>query len=54
MRIGVDDTLGLIHRIETTAANVHDLNLADRPYVLAAFSNLLRAHKYLPVQGRSA
>ena len=25
MRIGVDDTLGLIHSIDTTAANVHDI-----------------------------
>ena len=25
MHIGVDDTLGLIHSIETTAANVHDI-----------------------------
>ncbi len=25
MHIGVDDTLGLIHSIDTTAANVHDL-----------------------------
>lgn|SRR5690554_6169040 len=30
MHIGVDDTLGLIHSIETTAANEHDLNVADR------------------------
>lgn len=30
VHIGVDDTLGLIHRIETTAANAHDLNVADR------------------------
>lgn len=30
MHIGVDDTLGLIHRTETTAANEHDLNVADR------------------------
>lgn len=25
MHIGVDDTLGLIHSIDTTAANVHDI-----------------------------
>lgn len=30
MHIGVDDALGLIHSIETTAANEHDLNVADR------------------------
>jgi len=30
MHIGVDDTLGLIHCIETTAANEHDLNVAAR------------------------
>ena len=30
MHIGVDDRDGLIHSIETTAANVHDLNAADQ------------------------
>ncbi len=30
MHICVDDTLGLIHRIETTAAHAHDLNVAAR------------------------
>lgn len=30
MHIGVDDRDGLIHSIETTAANVHDLNVADQ------------------------
>jgi transposase, IS5 family len=30
MHIGVDDTLGLIHSLETTPANVHDLNVVDR------------------------
>ena len=30
MHIGVDETLGLIHSIETTAANEHDLNVADK------------------------
>lgn len=30
MHIGVDDTLGLIHSIETTAANVHDLVPSDK------------------------
>ncbi len=29
MHIGVDDTLGLIHSIDTTAANVHDIVPAD-------------------------
>ncbi len=29
MHIGVDDTLGLIHSIDTTAANVHDIVCAD-------------------------
>ncbi|AFT71442.1 Transposase, IS4 family [Alloalcanivorax dieselolei B5] len=28
--IGVDDTVGLIHRLATSAANEHDLNMADR------------------------
>lgn len=28
--IGVDDTLGLIHGIDTTAANVHDIVLTDK------------------------
>lgn len=30
MHIGVDESLGLIHSIETTAANEHDLNVADK------------------------
>lgn len=30
MHIGVDDALGLIHSIDTTAANEHDLNVADK------------------------
>ena len=30
MHIGVDDRDGLIHSMETTAANVHDLNAADQ------------------------
>ena len=30
MHIGVDDRDGLIHSIETTSANVHDLNAADQ------------------------
>ena len=30
MHIGVDDTLGLIHSIDTTAANVHDVVPADK------------------------
>ena len=30
MHIGVDDRDGLIHSVETTAANVHDLNAADQ------------------------
>lgn len=30
MHIGVDDTFGVIHSLESTAANVHDLNVADR------------------------
>ncbi|EEH5461545.1 IS5 family transposase [Salmonella enterica] len=30
MHIGVDDALGLIHSIETTPANDHDLTVADR------------------------
>ena len=30
MHIGVDDKLGLIHSIETTAANVHDIVPADK------------------------
>ena len=30
MHIGVDDTLGLIHSIDTTAANVHDIVRADK------------------------
>ena len=30
MHIGVDDTLGLIHSIDTTAANVHDIVPADK------------------------
>lgn len=30
MHIGVDDRDGLIHSIETTAANVHDLNAASQ------------------------
>lgn len=30
MHIGVDDTLGLIHSLETTPANIHDLTVVDR------------------------
>lgn len=30
MHIGVDDALGLIHSIETTAANAHDITVADK------------------------
>src|SRR5690554_7570324 len=30
MHIGVDESLGLIHSIETTPANEHDLNVADK------------------------
>jgi IS5 family transposase len=30
MHAGVDDTLGLIHSIETTAANEHDITAADK------------------------
>lgn len=30
MHIGVDETLGLIHSIETTPANVHDLTPSDK------------------------
>lgn len=30
MHIGVDDTLGLIHSVESTPANEHDLNVADK------------------------
>jgi IS5 family transposase len=30
MHIGVDDTLGLIHSIDTTAANVHDIVPTDK------------------------
>ena len=30
MHIGVDDVLGLVHSIETTAANVHDLEAAPK------------------------
>ena len=30
MHIGVDEALGLIHSIETTAASVHDVTVADR------------------------
>jgi IS5 family transposase len=30
MHIGVDDTLGLIHSVETTSANEHDITVADR------------------------
>jgi len=30
MHIGVDDALGLIHSVSTTAANVHDITQADR------------------------
>lgn len=30
MHIGVDDTFGLIHSLETTPANEHDLNVADK------------------------
>lgn len=30
MHIGADDILGLIHTIETTPANVHDINVADK------------------------
>jgi len=31
MHIGIDDQLGLIHSIETTAANVHVIVPADTP-----------------------
>lgn len=30
MHIGVDDTLGLIHSVDTTAANVHDIVPTDK------------------------
>jgi IS5 family transposase len=30
VHIGVDDELGLIHSVETTPANVHDLDVADK------------------------
>src|SRR5690606_31747877 len=30
MHIGVDESLGLIHSLETTLANEHDLNVADK------------------------
>ena len=30
MQIGVDDALGLIHSVSTTAANVHDITQADQ------------------------
>lgn len=30
MHIGVDDTFGVIHSIETTSANVHDIVVADK------------------------
>ena len=30
LHIGVDDTLGLIHSLETTPANVHDLRVIDQ------------------------
>ena len=30
MHIGVDESLGLIHTVETTAANEHDLNVAHK------------------------
>jgi len=30
MNIGVDDTLGLIHSVDTTAANIHDIVPADK------------------------
>lgn len=30
MHIGVDDTFGLIHSLETTSAEVHDLNMVER------------------------
>jgi IS5 family transposase len=30
VHIGVDDTLGAIHSIDTTAANVHDIVPADK------------------------
>ena len=30
MHIGVDESLGLIHSLETTPANEHDLNVADK------------------------
>ena len=30
MHIGVDDTFGVIHSLETTAANAHDLSIADK------------------------
>jgi IS5 family transposase len=35
MHIGVDDTLGLILSIDTTAANVHDILLMGEKYLLA-------------------
>ena len=30
MHIGTDDSLGLIHSVETTPANVHDITMADK------------------------
>ncbi len=30
LHIGVDDVTGVIHSLETTAANEHDLNVADQ------------------------
>jgi len=30
MHIGVDDAVGMIHSVETTAANVHDITVADK------------------------
>ncbi len=30
MHIGVDDALGLIHSVETTSANEHDITVADK------------------------
>lgn len=30
MHIGTDDTFGLVHSIETTPANIHDINVAGR------------------------
>lgn len=30
MHIAVDESLGLVHAVETTAANEHDLNVADK------------------------